>query len=625
MSIKTRVVKIGRSIKEHPFVFLRRVLYVLVGTFLAYLLIVNIALQTRLIRGYLEKPPAEVTLEYKRAYSIFPGRFHVEGLVLRGQDSVIEWRLQVDKADYWMSFPDLARKVYHVKSVRADGLEFRVRLRMDPQKPVDPDHVAALPPVEGFVAPPMKNPATETPTDISKIWSVTLDDVDALHVREVWIDTIRSTGDMHIRGRWKFVPTQYIDLGPAFIDALGVTLAYGNIPIATDVHGSINVTLSGTDIPTATDRDFMQHLGATVDVEGMANTFTALQTFALPKGTTGSGSSPLMLALRFDHGKLADGTHLELQSAPLEIKHATASLKSVPHVVFDVRKNAEGIDTGTGSIEATAIKFGYGDTNAKAASATVSGMSQKLDLGAFPLSQVSVDVSVKEAFMTHQDLDVRVGSATVKSSNLALDYDAMTTAGIIDLAATGIYVPLGKETLSGSISAKIRTRPDKDSTVFSGTSIAFDGAMAPRAEPWWTRIEVSSGTVKASLPHSLRMQTQLRAKNATPAAALLASVTGVPRWVLDAAPLDDLRGSAGVYVKPDTVELRSVSVKGGAQAFRFEYAERGKNTEWLLMADAGPLRLGIHSSRIGTDIRLLDVESWYQKIAGNMRATSPVR
>lgn len=627
MSVKARIVSMTRSIKERPLVFLRRVLYVVLGPWLAYLLIVNIALQTRVLRGYLQLPPTEVTLEYTRAYSVFPGRFHVEGLVIRGQDSQIEWRLQVDKADYWQSFPNLARKIYHVKHVRADGVEFRARLRIDRTQPAAEEHYAALPPVEGFSDPPLKDPppAVAEPMDLSKIWKVQLDDVDALHVREVWVDTMRATGDMHVHGRWKFVPTQFIELGPTATDMLGVVASYGATPLAKDVNGNVNVTLGPMNLPNVEARDFLHHLTGVVNIEGNAQTFAILKLFALPKDTTGSGSAPMTLALRLDHGKLVDGTHVELLKAPLEVTEGPMSFKGEPHILVDVRKNGEGIDTGQARVEATALTLAYGGTRFKTARATVSMTSQELDFCAQPLSRSSLDIGVKEAVLSHDALQARVGSVTIKSPLLALDFGAITAAGNLDISAGGIHAPLGKETLSGSLSAKVRTRAEKGETVFSGSSIAFDGSMTPKAESWWTRIEVSSGSVKASLPHHLRMQVQVRAKNATPATALLASVTGVPRWLLEAAPFDDLRGGAAVTIRPDIAELRSVSVKGGAQALRFEYAERGKTTEWLLMADAGPLRVGIHSSRIGTDIRLLDVESWFQKIATNMHTTSPVR
>lgn len=176
-----------------------------------------------------------------------------------------------------------------------------------------------------------------------------------------------------------------------------------------------------------------------------------------------------------------------------------------------------------------------------------------------------------------------------------------------------------------SLSAKVKARAEKNDTVFSGTSIAFDGAMTPKNQPWWSRIELSSARVRVALPQELRLHAQVRAKDVMPATALLASISGIPRWLLDAAPFDDLVAHGDVRLGPGIAELRSVSAKGGSQALQFEYKENAKYTEWALMADAGPLRVGVHSSRLGTDVRLLDVESWFVKIRQNMNGATPLR
>ena len=124
--------------------------------------------------------------------------------------------MRLDRCDFRVSFPALARKRFHASHVNGDGLSLRIRLRKD--VPVTADEMSALPPVPGFLDPPLADvgPPPAPLTDANyNLWSIELEDVDADHVRELWIDTVRYAGDLEIRGRWLFRPLRWLDVGPA--------------------------------------------------------------------------------------------------------------------------------------------------------------------------------------------------------------------------------------------------------------------------------------------------------------------------------------------------------------------------------------------------------------------------
>jgi hypothetical protein len=214
-----------------------------------YLVVANVVLQTRLLRNLVGRDPTALRLDYQSAYSIVPGRVHVEGLSVRGRQRSLEWLFTLDRADVSVSLVDLLHKRFHATRVRSTGFAIRVRLRLERAQAI-PNVLAALPPIDGFADPPLLDAGPEPPplTDADyNLWMVHLEDVEVEHVREVWIHTVRSEGDSRLRGRWLFRPARWLDVGPATVDANGVDIFYGSHPLTTGVRGSFGATVHPFD------------------------------------------------------------------------------------------------------------------------------------------------------------------------------------------------------------------------------------------------------------------------------------------------------------------------------------------------------------------------------------------
>ena len=97
----------------------------LVAAFAAYLVGMNVFLRTRLFRDAITSSSGSLLVEYHSAYSLWPGRIHVEGLTIRGRDSSVEWIIRLDRCDFRVSFAALARRRFHASHVNGDGLSLR--------------------------------------------------------------------------------------------------------------------------------------------------------------------------------------------------------------------------------------------------------------------------------------------------------------------------------------------------------------------------------------------------------------------------------------------------------------------------------------------------------------------
>ncbi len=324
----------------------------------SYLVIANLLLQTRLLRNIVSGSSAtpgvagsstELYLEYQRAYSILPGRVHVQGLTMRGRQRTVEWFFTLDRADVTISLVDLLRRSFHATSVRSSGLAFRARLRLD-RADATPEVVAALPPIAGFADPPLLDdepPSAPLTDEGYDLWSVNLEDVDVQHVREVWIHAVRSAGDTRVRGRWLFRPQRWLEVGPATVEANGVDVFHGNQPLATELRGSTQATLHPFDLrrvmgPAILDQVSQSgHLRGQAIIAGMLRWIEPGSSIDFKRW-----DAPFEAHVILDHGKLADGTRvrtgatdcvLEAQGLAFESRARSELAVDGPLVTVDTR------------------------------------------------------------------------------------------------------------------------------------------------------------------------------------------------------------------------------------------------------------------------------------------------
>ncbi len=288
----------------------------------AYLVGMNVFLRTRMFRGAITSDSGSLRVEYRTAYSLWPGRIHVEDLAIRGRDGSVEWVLSLDRCDFRVSFLALARRRFHASHVEGDGLSLRIRLRRD--GPVSPEEMRALPPVPGFLDPPLKDVGPPPPplTDANyNLWSIELDDVDADHVRELWIDTVRYSGDLEVRGRWFFRPLRWLDVGPATVGLRALDVAYGMVePWLSGVTGELTATVHPFALQEVDGPDILDRVSVDGDVHGTLRTATVLSRILGSESTVRADDAAVDARMDLNHGVLRSGTQVHVDRFALEAR-----------------------------------------------------------------------------------------------------------------------------------------------------------------------------------------------------------------------------------------------------------------------------------------------------------------
>jgi hypothetical protein len=365
---------------------LRRLGSAAVGLAALYLVGMNLFLRTRAFRNLVNGSPEEIAIEYATGYSILPGRIHVERLSIRGRDHHVEWILRLDRCDFSVSLLELSRRRFHASRVRGDGLSLRIRLRVNTT--ATPEHDAALPPIPGFADPPRKDPGPPPPplSDAQyNLWSAQLDDVDVEHVRELWIDTLRMTGDLRVRGRWLFRPVRWLDVGPATVDVAKLDLSYGaHEPIATGISGALRATVHPFDVRVPEGREVLKFVSVDTGLQGHLYTADAL---GLVLATTGAsfrfvrGEGPFDARLILDHGVIAVPSHVQHKVEVGELGVAGVSVRAAIDAELSAQLDDVGQPSATLLLRATGLDASREDgAQASVASAEAYLTSHQLDL-----------------------------------------------------------------------------------------------------------------------------------------------------------------------------------------------------------------------------------------------------
>jgi hypothetical protein len=764
------------------------------GLALFYLVAINVFLRTRLFRNLINFDPESFRVEYASAYSIVPGRIHVEGLTIRGKDSDVEWLAAIDRCDFAIVVTALFHHQFHAEHVRGDGVAFRARLRVGLP---DPEHDDALPPIAGFPNPPLADvgPPPAEPTDAEyKLWGVRLDDVDAKNVREVWVDTIRATGALHVHGSWTFQPLRAVAVGAAIVDAHELTVDRAGVPFATNTAGSLNVTVHPFDPRVPNGLEVLRYISVVGALTGTCKTANLLRS-VLDRVDAQRGEGVTSLDLFVDHGVLGPGTHLETEALDSAVGAGGGLVTGAVRATFDVAGDAATVaarlsnlvaQRGSLRVDAARIEltlrsrdldlsrdpFADSTVAAKLTEVTVPSLSAwsallpptvKIESGTARVSGnlvasipdrrghgeftfavdglrashdrarlagsargdvvvTNADIAKKEVELgkSHVELEHLVGGArllearaTLEASvakvtirpheldvanavvhgaaklvsargrvlidapsliasaptlvvdasgrhgvasldlpratlpdlaafsgivsfpkdvelqggrgavraQLDVDVASLAVNGNVALAADDVTLRLASDVLRGRIVSRIVARRRGGATSLDGTTFSFDGVpQAGEKNGWWTRVGL--GDAELSLAHAPRFRSKihLSAQNGSPIAAMVADSTPVPKWVIDAVPMNDLRADADVRVAPESLQVRSLTAHGGTDTVQAEYASLRGATAWALSVEAGPVRAGFHVADGKSQLVLFGVQPWFESQVVSVKA-----
>jgi hypothetical protein len=334
--------------------------------------------------------------------------------------------------------------------------------------------------VPGFLDPPLADVGPPPPplTDARyNLWSVELDDVVAEHVREIWVDTLRYSGDLEVRGWWVFRPMRVLEVGDATVDVRDLDVGYGMVePWATSVVGRLAVRVHRVDLQTVKGLQLINSVSLRGHLEGTAQVATAVN-----RATGGSwlklapSSAPFTLMANIEHGVLGPGTALRL--ATFDAGAVAVGLDFEGKLEGDLQVDERNL--GHADLRAAGVRVLEGPRRrARAASIVTSLSSRELDL-THPFSDTTFAVEVDEAetdslaywrsrIAPASDVQIASGSLTA-GGRLAGALSGKTLSGHVAFAARALSLAHGDVAGEGNVDGRVDLdRMDLDKHTLAG-------------------------------------------------------------------------------------------------------------------------------------------------------------
>jgi hypothetical protein len=182
-------------------------------------------------------------------WSIIPGHAHVRQVRVTFQDHNLQFAIAVERAAIDVHLSELLRHTFHGSHLRAEGVSFRMRHRVDPWSKHEPS-VGAFAPIPEFVAPAVFEayvPEPPIPDSEYKLWTIHLDDVD-VEASELWVQAFRYRGKGRARGEFELKPARRLWVGPASLELEPGLLSAGGYRVAPGLRGHIDCTVHPFDV-----------------------------------------------------------------------------------------------------------------------------------------------------------------------------------------------------------------------------------------------------------------------------------------------------------------------------------------------------------------------------------------
>lgn len=442
----------------------------IVTAYVGYVAALNAFLSTSLFGDIVNQDPETIDIHFRRGWTLFPGTIHARDLSIRSSDSNVEWILRLDEVEFDVSFLSLAKQTFDVTRARGHGISMRVRQKLSIPPQTNED-IAYLPPIEGYPAYSMRPAA---PPSLERwfdehyaLWTVSLSDVIADDVREVWIDSGRFEGSARITGGFYLKPIRDVAVGPAHVDAregsrvtLGKTTA-----LLPAIAGSIDLRIDHFDpraVQEGPDGDIFRYLTLQTNLSAKIADPSTLP-LSLPLYVAGEMDVP-RLRLAVDRGVLTPGTVFELASPRTSVAKADVIGRASTNVFVEVERDERGpFLRGRAQLDGISVVAADGTGIVDASRLLLSTETRALDLSKNPFGDARLaidlpeaemrDARVLEQYLHTASLRIAAGRATANAHAELFAEDHRAT-GRFELHATEADVRLTDMRVRGSVTAR---------------------------------------------------------------------------------------------------------------------------------------------------------------------------
>jgi hypothetical protein len=274
-----------------------------------YLIAANSMLASGKIADLVSSGDA-VKLRLAHAWSLWPGRVHVEGFQMTMQDDNVQFVLEIRSVDVNVRLGELTNRTFHATRVRGDGVAFRMRQRIQPETAGSP-RVLALSPIPGFSDPPLRKigpPTPPIPDSHYNLWTVHIEDVD-VGVRELWFEEFRYQGEARAKGAFRLRPGRRLWVGPADLFVTSGDVTSASYDVLHEVKGKVDCRVEDFNVQKVEGLEVFRFISGRAKLNGALPGFDAFNFLFGPRPyTVLEGAGPVEANIAIFHGLFTPDT-----------------------------------------------------------------------------------------------------------------------------------------------------------------------------------------------------------------------------------------------------------------------------------------------------------------------------
>lgn len=355
-----------------------------VAVLLLYIVGANLFLSSARVQRLVSPNPHKLLVTWERAWTVWPGRIHLTGVEIRGQNRRLQWWAALDRTRVSVDLPALAWRTFHARSIAGDGLEFRLRLRLPAggTPPTGPDGRPLTPDIPGLDNPPHPPPEAtgdpRRPEERPPGWRIHLDRIALEGLREIWVDRYRLAGESgELRGAMELQVRGPLTVEQAEIELREGRMKRGGEELLEGVGLDLGVRLDTFHPKREKGLAFLRHVSGDLRLDTHTDSIGFLDPLIrrVPGLTLDSGGA-LTVDARIDHGQPAAGSRFELVPEGLQVAYhgfradgrgrvqgeirgaGDAGLRTVVEAVFerfDLRRESGEVATEAPTLDARTL------------------------------------------------------------------------------------------------------------------------------------------------------------------------------------------------------------------------------------------------------------------------------
>ncbi|MBN1606511.1 MAG: hypothetical protein JW940_07745 [Polyangiaceae bacterium] len=607
--------------------WMRRVAIVAV-TFLGVELALNLALNVGASQAFLARlisvEPRSLRVDYRRAWSLWPAQVHVRNVRVRASDANLQWQVEVDEVRVSIDLKALFRREFHATKLRAQGIGFRLRQKLDVRTATE-SRVAPLPPIPGFEGPPLRDagPPAPDPTDAQyDLWSVRIENMDG-RARQIWVDEFHFEGDVHVTGAFFVRPKRQVWMGPANATFLSGSVVVGKEKLLDGISGSVDCTVPPSDPRPPAGMEAFQLISGTVRADADIPSPRALNYYTRRRGSSivfdgGKGVFHLDGALR---SGVAHPLNLSVDIS--EVKVQREGWLALGPLHFSAKTAAVGPSEWLARIAPVELRH----ASEKSAILRGSELRMSASVDEIDLAKAAPDIELYGDLLAARVPDLRVVNTLLLSSPSRLHVDGGSASmdahleansrtnrakGHLAVRGQGVTAHEGRLHFGGRVSLQAHVASllldsgsvDVSSALIDARDVTLRDSNAVVSH-WWGRMETLDAKLRPGQRVLVDVTWTAKLQNAAPVLAFSKRTPSLPGWIDRVVAGGEVEASGRLQAGKAFVTLSNLKARTGLLSVEGDFRQRGKAKAGVFRVSAGPLAVGIELENDETNVILI--------------------